>query len=107
MPLDELNRARTRANPFETIRSAFFMNRAALKMANIDAATNYMFSKVDENVSDVSACANRNTNFFFSSRFSTNPKVRIILPTFAAVREDFQSTFCGVNSGRSKELGLL
>lgn len=54
--LDEFNeldliKARSRANPFESIKSAFFMNRAALKMANIDACTNYMFSNIDRNVS--------------------------------------------------------
>ncbi|XP_014665283.1 PREDICTED: cap-specific mRNA (nucleoside-2'-O-)-methyltransferase 1-like [Priapulus caudatus] len=41
---DELRRARTRANPFETIRGGFFQNRAAMKMANIDAVFDYMFT---------------------------------------------------------------
>ncbi|KAG5882165.1 hypothetical protein JTB14_002889 [Gonioctena quinquepunctata] len=45
----ELNKARARSNPFETIKSVFFMNRAALKMANIDAATDFMFSNIDNN----------------------------------------------------------
>lgn len=45
----ELCKARSRANPFETLKAAFFMNRAALKMANIDAATDFMFSGVDKN----------------------------------------------------------
>lgn len=47
----ELCKARSRANPFETIRSAIFMNRAALKMANIDAVTDFMFTNIDRNVS--------------------------------------------------------
>ncbi|XP_018567759.1 cap-specific mRNA (nucleoside-2'-O-)-methyltransferase 1 isoform X2 [Anoplophora glabripennis] len=47
--LFELCHARTKANPFETIKSVFFMNRAALKMANIDAATEFMFSNIDQN----------------------------------------------------------
>lgn len=43
----ELYKARTRANPFETIKSVFFMNRAALKMANIDAATGFIFTNME------------------------------------------------------------
>lgn len=34
---DDMRNARTRSNPFETINSAIFLNRAALKMANMDA----------------------------------------------------------------------
>ncbi|XP_066255913.1 cap-specific mRNA (nucleoside-2'-O-)-methyltransferase 1 [Euwallacea similis] len=45
----ELNQARARANAFETIRSVFFMNRAALKMANIDAVCDFMFTSIKEN----------------------------------------------------------
>ena len=41
---DELLKARTRSNPFETIRGAFFLNRAAMKMANLDAICDYMFT---------------------------------------------------------------
>lgn len=41
----EMRDARTRSNPYETIRSAFFINRAAVKMANIDKACNFMFTK--------------------------------------------------------------
>ncbi|ENN81754.1 hypothetical protein YQE_01847, partial [Dendroctonus ponderosae] len=46
---EDLNKARTRANPFETIRAMFFMNRAALKMVNIDAACDFMFTTMEEN----------------------------------------------------------
>ena len=43
---DEL---RTRSNPFDTIRRAFFLNRAAMKMVNLDAICQFMFSNhVDE-----------------------------------------------------------
>ncbi|CAG9816211.1 unnamed protein product [Phaedon cochleariae] len=45
----ELCQARAKSNPFETIKSVFFMNRASLKIANIDAATDFMFSNIDEN----------------------------------------------------------
>lgn len=53
MDFKELMHARLKSNPFETIRSVFFMNRAALKIANIDAATDFMFSKIDEDVSNI------------------------------------------------------
>lgn len=46
----DLSKARQRANQFETIKSAFFMNRAALKMANIDAATGFMFTNIDKDI---------------------------------------------------------
>ncbi|GAB6022154.1 FtsJ methyltransferase domain-containing protein 2, variant 2 [Chamberlinius hualienensis] len=41
---DELRKARTRSNPYETIRGVFFLNRAAMKMANIDAVFDFMFT---------------------------------------------------------------
>lgn len=41
----ELNEARTRANPYETIGSAFFQNRAAMKTANMDAVFGFIFSQ--------------------------------------------------------------
>jgi len=40
----ELRTARTRSNPFETIRGGIFQNRAAMKMANIDAVFDWLFS---------------------------------------------------------------
>ncbi|KAK7487035.1 hypothetical protein BaRGS_00021705 [Batillaria attramentaria] len=41
---EEMRRARTRSNPYETIRGAFFLNRAAMKMANMDAVMDFMFT---------------------------------------------------------------
>lgn len=41
---NELRRARSRSNPFETIRSSIFQNRAAVKMANIDSMLSFMFT---------------------------------------------------------------
>ncbi|XP_054833969.1 cap-specific mRNA (nucleoside-2'-O-)-methyltransferase 1 [Eublepharis macularius] len=41
---EEMRRARTRSNPYEMIRGAFFLNRAAMKMANIDYVFDYMFT---------------------------------------------------------------
>ncbi|XP_019624485.1 PREDICTED: LOW QUALITY PROTEIN: cap-specific mRNA (nucleoside-2'-O-)-methyltransferase 1-like [Branchiostoma belcheri] len=40
----EMRNARTRANPYETIRGAIFQNRAAMKMANMDHVFDYMFT---------------------------------------------------------------
>lgn len=46
---DDMRNARTRSNPFETIRGSIFINRAAMKMANIDSIFDKMFSSpVDE-----------------------------------------------------------
>nr|XP_029712309.1 LOW QUALITY PROTEIN: cap-specific mRNA (nucleoside-2'-O-)-methyltransferase 1 [Aedes albopictus] len=45
----DMRKARTRSNPFEKIKSNIFMNRAAVKMANMDAMFDYMFTNpVDE-----------------------------------------------------------
>ncbi|KAG7162210.1 Cap-specific mRNA (nucleoside-2'-O-)-methyltransferase 1-like [Homarus americanus] len=41
----ELQRGRSRSNPFETLGKLFFQNRAALKMANMDAVFDYMFTR--------------------------------------------------------------
>lgn len=43
---DEMRRARKHSNPYETIRGAIFLNRAAVKMANIDKACNFMFTNL-------------------------------------------------------------
>ncbi|EDV34774.1 uncharacterized protein Dana_GF21495 [Drosophila ananassae] len=40
----EKRRARSRCNPFEIIRSSIFLNRAAVKMANIDSMCDFMFT---------------------------------------------------------------
>ncbi|KAK8734440.1 hypothetical protein OTU49_005807 [Cherax quadricarinatus] len=41
----ELQRARSRSNPFETLGKLFFQNRAALKMANMDCVFDFMFTR--------------------------------------------------------------
>ncbi|XP_013115503.2 cap-specific mRNA (nucleoside-2'-O-)-methyltransferase 1 [Stomoxys calcitrans] len=41
---NDLRRARSRSNPFETLRSSIFQNRAAVKMANIDSMLDFMFT---------------------------------------------------------------
>lgn len=41
---DEMRKARTRSNPFETVRGVIFQNRAAMKMANMDAMFDFMFT---------------------------------------------------------------
>lgn len=46
---DDMRRAVMRSNPFETIKSNVFLNRAAVKMANMDSMFDFMFTKpVDE-----------------------------------------------------------
>ena len=37
--------ARDRANPYEGVKKEFFLNRAAMKMANIDALFDFCFSQ--------------------------------------------------------------
>ncbi|KAE9548020.1 hypothetical protein FO519_008769 [Halicephalobus sp. NKZ332] len=45
----ELHHARIRANPFETVKSVIFQNRAAMKMANLDKIFNWALSQeIDE-----------------------------------------------------------
>lgn len=41
---EEMRKARLRSNPFETIRGAIFLNRAAMKMANMDKVFDFMFT---------------------------------------------------------------
>ncbi|XP_060610056.1 cap-specific mRNA (nucleoside-2'-O-)-methyltransferase 1 [Anolis sagrei] len=41
---EEMRRARTRSNPYEMIRGVFFLNRAAMKMANLDYVFDSMFT---------------------------------------------------------------
>nr|XP_061806411.1 cap-specific mRNA (nucleoside-2'-O-)-methyltransferase 1-like [Nerophis lumbriciformis] len=41
---EEMRRARTRSNPYETIRGGIFLNRAAMKMANMDYCFDHMFT---------------------------------------------------------------
>lgn len=46
---EDMRRARTKSNPFETIRGNIFQNRAAVKMANMDSMFDFMFTNpVDE-----------------------------------------------------------
>ncbi|XP_060876031.1 cap-specific mRNA (nucleoside-2'-O-)-methyltransferase 1 isoform X2 [Metopolophium dirhodum] len=40
----DFRHARTKANPFETVKNGIFQNRAAMKMANIDWACDFMFT---------------------------------------------------------------
>ena len=40
----EMRKARTKSNPFEIIQGVFFLNRAAMKMAEMDAMFDYIFT---------------------------------------------------------------
>ena len=55
---DEFLKARTRANPYEMVKGAIFQNRAAMKMANMDAVFDFMFScpRDKDKVSQVDSC---------------------------------------------------
>lgn len=47
---NEIQSARSKCNPFEAIRQSIFQNRAAVKIANLDAILNFMFTEPrDEN----------------------------------------------------------
>ena len=61
---EELRKARTRSNPFETIRGVFFLNRAAMKMANMDAVFDFMFT--EPKTSDGRNLVNKNELFYFA-----------------------------------------
>lgn len=51
---EDMRNARTRSNPFETINNAIFLNRAAVKMANLDALFEFMFTNPkDEDGADL------------------------------------------------------
>nr|XP_002121619.3 cap-specific mRNA (nucleoside-2'-O-)-methyltransferase 1 [Ciona intestinalis] len=41
----EMRKARMRSNPYETIRGGIFLNRAAMKMANMDSILDFMFTQ--------------------------------------------------------------
>jgi len=49
---NELMHARSRANPYETIRGALFQNRAAMKMAEMDASFDFMFTNHEDRKPD-------------------------------------------------------
>ncbi|ELT98047.1 hypothetical protein CAPTEDRAFT_154782 [Capitella teleta] len=42
---EEMRKARTRSNPYELIKGVFFQNRAAMKMANMDAVLDFCFTE--------------------------------------------------------------
>ena len=46
---DEFLKARNRANPYEMVKGAIFQNRAAMKMANMDAVFDFMFQRQERN----------------------------------------------------------
>lgn len=60
----EILDARTRANPYERIGSAFFMNRAAMTIANLDRVFSFMLS--GETDDDKILVTTVNISFFFN-----------------------------------------
>ncbi|XP_012281149.1 cap-specific mRNA (nucleoside-2'-O-)-methyltransferase 1 [Orussus abietinus] len=71
--LDKLGkrRAHMRCNPFETIRGAFFLNRAAVKMANIDKACDFMFTNA--NVLDRNGLPNKCNELLYFADVCAGP----------------------------------
>ena len=61
---EELRRARTKSNPFETIRGVFFLNRAAMKMANLDAVFDFEFT--EPKTIDGKSSVNKNELLYFA-----------------------------------------
>ena len=61
---EELRKARTKSNPFETIRGVFFLNRAAMKMANMDAVFDFMFTEPKN--SEGRGLVNKDELFYFA-----------------------------------------
>lgn len=61
---DDMRNARTRCNPFETIGSSIFMNRAAIKMANLDSMFDFMFTNPKDE--DGRSTVNENDLLYFA-----------------------------------------
>lgn len=106
----ELCKARSRANPFESIKSAFFMNRAALKMANIDAVTGFMFSNVDRQVNLICYIKYKKDfidlfcKYLLFSLNISNLKHHTTLLIFVLVPEVSQNIYYGAKNGHLKVL---
>lgn len=49
LPEKDLRDSRTRSNPFESISSVIFQNRAAMKMAEVDALSGWAFTQKNKN----------------------------------------------------------
>lgn len=97
----EMRRARTRSNPFETIRGSIFLNRAAVKMANMDAILDFMFTEPkDESgvslVKDLLYFADVSTNL---ESYRTIKSYTIMNSRFALVQVVSPSTCCGEKNG--------
>ncbi|XP_071961827.1 cap-specific mRNA (nucleoside-2'-O-)-methyltransferase 1-like [Antedon mediterranea] len=61
---EEMRQARTRSNPYETIRGGIFLNRAAMKMANMDTVFDMMFTNPKKDTGE--PLTNTNQLFFFA-----------------------------------------
>lgn len=108
---NELRRARSRSNPFETIRSSIFQNRAAVKMANIDSMLNFMFTEPKDKMG--TSLIQENDLLYFADicagmklliiyEYTTN----ITITFHLQVRVDFPSMCCIESLGRQKVLDL-
>ncbi|KFD49068.1 hypothetical protein M513_10010 [Trichuris suis] len=70
----QLRNARSRANPFESIRGVIFQNRAAMKMANLDAVFNFRLTNpVDSNGVSIVPKVYSNEQFFYFADICAGP----------------------------------
>uniref|UniRef100_A0A5S6QRY8 Cap-specific mRNA (nucleoside-2'-O-)-methyltransferase 1 n=2 Tax=Trichuris muris TaxID=70415 RepID=A0A5S6QRY8_TRIMR len=70
----QLRNARSRANPFESIRGLIFQNRAAMKMANLDAVFDFRLTNpVDSNGVSLVPKAYNNEEFFYFADICAGP----------------------------------
>uniref|UniRef100_A0A0K0CXC9 Cap-specific mRNA (nucleoside-2'-O-)-methyltransferase 1 n=1 Tax=Angiostrongylus cantonensis TaxID=6313 RepID=A0A0K0CXC9_ANGCA len=64
IPDRDMREARTRANPYETIGAAFFQNRAALKVANLDKVFDFLLSgEMEKNLLSKNPLVSERPNF--------------------------------------------
>ena len=105
---EELRKARSRSNPFETIRGAFFLNRAAMKMANMDAVFDFMFTDPrNEDGVRFFFLSSGPFNLSIMSEILCRPHLLVqtsyfILLTFALAQEDFLNMYFGGRNGKQK-----
>lgn len=111
----EIAIARSRFNPFETIGKSIFINRSAVKMANMDALFEFMFTRpIDEAgrslvkdnelfcFADVCAGPGGFSQYgkFFLGNTQFNAKYQLVIFLFNPIQ------FCGAINGRQRDLVL-
>lgn len=103
----EMRNARSRSNPFERLGSQFFQNRAALKMANIDAVFDFMFTDPQraDGVKKKFKTKLNLKNFKFRVQ-KLNKMNRFIFVMYVLAQGVFLNMFYGERNGKLKVLAL-